>query len=804
MSQISQTTLTPPDMTSVSSVTPHDETSSSSASSVSGSLSPNAPAAPPLQDLQQAGSRIREMARSAVGRAGGLPCLDDRDLAAIIANEPRPGIFSRGRSEYKAMEKAAADCDAANRELSAISVQEFARSPISDKAFNALQNYVKAQNAFSSCIDAYVSARGKDIPALASLRQSAQFRAAEALNFAACMQNDRPAVLPGSVREGIMQKAPDMHGGSFLLDSLRGQAMGLFDRIDALQGKHALAKDEFDREIDALSNEVNGLKGKLAAKRSEVGFQADEAVFGALEGMLTRSSERLSALKLAKPRSEVATALKVVMGPVEDADLEEVSKLITHGKDLKDAVREYNEKARDLAAQVKLDMITPARLRQEVTAARDKLQQSQGMQEAYALMVALARQDLSLPPALERLTGKFFASDAEADELGEMMDAARQNRHARAEYIAMAYDHNLDLQTVMEASLRGIPPDQLELEAGDAVLKESHNVGQGAVNSVDLCTYRGSDGESKVLVFKPELGARRGLNLLCAGHLGYDPRVRAMQLNVAAYRSAAAIGCGDVIARSSIGSHNGEIGLFMEAAPGMTPHAMGEKGYLCETADGRKLDHIEAIDYMTKKGTLRDVRANLMRECNKLEWADLLSGQVDRHWKNYLVHINPETGAVKVTGIDNDASFGFRRVGLNKVDVSGLNPLAFSGVTRDTANPNLVDLAALSADEVATMQRIFGFNQASLPTCIDTETLRQLRDIDVDEYRRAMRSCMGEDAADAAVSRLVAAKAYAETLPEVTDWTSQDAKSWVWRGRDTECPIRNGFYNRDFAPFFGY
>ena len=173
MSQISQTTLTPPDMTSVSSVTPHDETSSSSASSVSGSLSPNAPAAPPLQDLQQAGSRIREMARSAVGRAGGLPCLDDRDLAAIIANEPRPGIFSRGRSEYKAMEKAAADCDAANRELSAISVQEFARSPISDKAFNALQNYVKAQNAFSSCIDAYISAKGKDFPALASLRRSA-------------------------------------------------------------------------------------------------------------------------------------------------------------------------------------------------------------------------------------------------------------------------------------------------------------------------------------------------------------------------------------------------------------------------------------------------------------------------------------------------------------------------------------------------------------------------------------------------------------------------------------------------------
>jgi hypothetical protein len=438
-----------------------------------------------------------------------------------------------------------------------------------------------------------------------------------------------------------------------------------------------------------------------------------------------------------------------------------------------------------------------------VEVARGKLLQSEGMVEAYNHMAELVQKDRPLPPALERLTGKFFAGHGEAIELSEMMDAVRQNRHARAEYIAMAFDHNLDLQTVMEASLRGIPPDQLELEAGDAVLKESHNVGQGKVNTVELCTYRGSDGENKVLVFKPELGARRGLNMLSAGQLGYDPRVRAMQLNVAAYRSAAAIGCGDVIAKSSIGSHNGEIGLFMEAAPGMTPYGMREKGYLCETADGRKLSHIEAVEYMTEKGTLRDVRANLMRECNKLEWADLLSGQVDRHQKNYLVRINPDTGEVKVTGIDNDASFGLRRVGLNKVDVSGFTQDELD-VTRDTGNPNLVDLAVLSADEMATMQRTFGFNQASLPTCIDKETLRQLELINVGEYRQAMLSCMGEAAADAAVSRLEAVKAYAATLPVVDDWTSQAASSLVWGGRDNECLIRNGFYNRDFAPYFGY
>lgn len=43
------------------------------------------------------------------------------------------------------------------------------------------------------------------------------------------------------------------------------------------------------------------------------------------------------------------------------------------------------------------------------------------------------------------------------------------------------------------------------------------------------------------------------------------------------------------------------------------------------------------------------MRANLMRELSKMEWADVLSGQVDRHGDNYLIDINPQTGAVKIT-----------------------------------------------------------------------------------------------------------------------------------------------------------
>ena len=51
------------------------------------------------------------------------------------------------------------------------------------------------------------------------------------------------------------------------------------------------------------------LKSQLAANRSEAGFQSDDGVFGALEGMLARSSARLDSLTNASPMDGVASAL---------------------------------------------------------------------------------------------------------------------------------------------------------------------------------------------------------------------------------------------------------------------------------------------------------------------------------------------------------------------------------------------------------------------------------------------------------------------------------------------------------------
>ena len=221
------------------------------------------------------------------------------------------------------------------------------------------------------------------------------------------------------------------------------------------------------------------------------------------------------------------------------------------------------------------------------------------------------------------------------------------------EYIAAAFEHDVALSTLLEASLRGIPTDQLEMKAGSDTLKRARVLGHGAANTVTLCVYRGENGEDVPLVFKPETAARQGFPDLTVYRLGYRAGARVMQINVAASRSADAAGCGDAVARSRIGVYDGHVGLFMEKAPGSTACDLMTGRPCVPDGRGNKLTLGQVVSGLKKKGLLDDMRANLMRELNRLEWADALSGQADRHYQNYLVDINPETGAVKVTGIDN-------------------------------------------------------------------------------------------------------------------------------------------------------
>lgn len=72
----------------------------------------------------------------------------------------------------------------------------------------------------------------------------------------------------------------------------------------------------------------------------------------------------------------------------------------------------------------------------------------------------------------------------------------------------------------------------------------------------------------------------------------------------------------------------GSSALFMEAAPGKTFFDIARGKPVCRMPDGKELNFPETCRVLRSNGKLDAMRANLMRELSKMEWADVLSGQV--------------------------------------------------------------------------------------------------------------------------------------------------------------------------------
>ena len=219
------------------------------------------------------------------------------------------------------------------------------------------------------------------------------------------------------------------------------------------------------------------------------------------------------------------------------------------------------------------------------------------------------------------------------------------------------------------------------------------------------------------------------------------------------------------------------------------------------------------------------MRANLMRECCRMEWADLLSGQVDRHGDNYLLHIDVETGAVKLTGIDNDGSFSSRKIGMTRVDVTGIetrdrDTLVGAGIIPvKEGDKSVISVPTPTQTQLSALRKVFGFNQFFRPSHIDRQTYGQLMALDEDSYRRSFAPYMDEAALDAAILRLRDARQHAIDLQTsgrvVEDWSAQTngqnavfqqiaAKAPPLRGENGKRILRYsaGFFARDLLRLF--
>ena len=148
-----------------------------------------APGNPPNEDLVQAEARLRQMLDTALDRSGGLRGIGGDLYDAIKTEIPRPKVFHGGFRIHSAMLKAANACDVAAANLRRIPIADFHANPLPDAAFAALEAFVGAQNELYTQIGAFQKASGVSAALLDSLAQATQFRASEALNFAATMHD---------------------------------------------------------------------------------------------------------------------------------------------------------------------------------------------------------------------------------------------------------------------------------------------------------------------------------------------------------------------------------------------------------------------------------------------------------------------------------------------------------------------------------------------------------------------------------------------------------------------------------------
>ena len=367
-----------------------------------------------------------------------------------------------------------------------------------------------------------------------------------------------------------------------------------------------------------------------------------------------------------------------------------------------------------------------------------------------------------------------------------------------------AFEGRLAVTTLVETRLNGLSDEDADPALDDSNADSSKALGSGAVNTVYEVRFK--DGST--YIFKPEAPGRQALMSLQLSKGAYQDNLLVAQLNMATQRTADAFGLGDVMTKTSVGAHGGQFGLFMEKAPGVEAELFGKR--------------IQPAPGCLTAGQIRDlddaqyakVVGGLMRKANRLEWFDLITGQGDRHGKNYLVEVGKD-GSVSLKGIDNDACFGKFMIGpgLFRLQVKHANdfktllknanlvydPGKKAGTSRFDTDPGikqsedgtiLVDVSKIKSRELFhCLAKATGCHSLRLPDHIDEELYDKLVAMESgkarEDYIADLRARLSEDQVQVAIQRLDGAIKHAKTLNDkgcvvsTADWERRDVQRKV-------------------------
>ena len=253
------------------------------------------------------------------------------------------------------------------------------------------------------------------------------------------------------------------------------------------------------------------------------------------------------------------------------------------------------------------------------------------------------------------------------------------------------FDGELVFTTLVEARVRGMDDADVDPALDQSNLDKFDPLGSGNANTVYIAKFK--DGSEHV--FKPEVPGRMGMETLTLS-MDYHSQTQVAHLNVASSKAAKHLGLEDVMVKTTVGSLNGQYGIFMERAPGnpcaefTSSKTKFPKGFLGARDIRKKLPD---EDYAKVVG-------RIMRQTNRLEWFDLLTGQGDRHNRNFMVQVKDDL-TVTVKAIDNDQCFPAYRTGLKKMLLDKRRAKSFDDACSHIVNAYPEDLRGKVQEKIA-------------------------------------------------------------------------------------------------------
>ncbi len=568
-------------------------------------------------------------------------------------------------------------------------------------------------------------------------------------------------------------------------------------------------------DMDAL---IGTLKNAITNVRQQMNQSLSTGIERAVDRLLIKSDSLKnlsgSARDFFKSMPKFATALKVIEqlpNPIESKNVLEMAKTYTPAAEGKPAQSELLKAIRDVNAKVVaglpgkqlVGVMNLVRTLAQTIDRRSQLGEKSNTVKAWNVLSSSSKKEVK--NTLNTLFHQLFLlvrtqmMDDELSHLEQMMDVynGKASGQIRQSDYKTMLSGDLDVGTVMLTYASGLNHHHMDKEVCNAQLTKSKLLGSGQANDVQLLTYKGTNSAGQTVtynrVFKPALEARIGLHTLVSSSAsGYLNTQNAVQTNVGASYIAEQIGAKDILTTSRFGVVNGVPGIMMDQAKGI-------EAYECRRKYGQSFS-------LLSNDMKNTVRGNLMRELNRLQWADILSGQMDRHNGNFMVKINFDTLDVRVTGIDNDVCCGQNMVGMRTIRLEPArfesvfeNPTPMEGVEVHTegeppkATEYICDMSKMSGEALSKLMKTVGGFAMCLPTAIDAETARNIENINIDTYTNDLRGILqDEESVQAAVSRLKDAKAYIKELAaqgkviDTDSWGNADTQKKIVQGQQEQ------------------